>query len=165
MAKVRDPAASDFPEPRERGRVRACIEDPVDPIPAAFQGRALVGRAEEDEVAQRAEPLVARDRCVGAGAARHQPAHAVADDRELLDRHRPGFQQRLEHLGERAPIGGDVATAVVVQVDLRHRARRGRIPRQRCAMVVPLALPLQVVETQAVHQHQHSWGRICDRPG
>ena len=71
------------------------------------------------------------------------------------------LHQRFEQLGERAPVGGDVEAAVVVQVD----RRVAEVARQRGAVIVPLALPLQVVHAQAVQQHDQLAAGLRDRRG
>jgi hypothetical protein len=92
----------------------------------------VVRRAEEDRVAELAEPAVPRHRAVVHGAAHQQAAHAVADERELLQRLRPLLGQALELLRQRVAVDRDMQAAVVVQVD----AREAEFARQRRAMVV-----------------------------
>ncbi len=91
--------------------------------------------------------------CFGlvAGAACHQAAHAVAHDRQFVQRHRPGLQQLLQQRGELAAVVGHVPAAVVVQVQ---RCAVQRL-RQGLAVVVAAARPLPVVHAQAMQQHQH----------
>ena len=87
---------------------------------------------------------MSRGACAGGledGAARHQTAHAVAEYHQFFHRHRPLSEQLLEQLREVASIFRDVAAAVVVQVN----RRESEIARQRLAVVMAVALPLQVV--------------------
>jgi hypothetical protein len=59
------------------------------------------------------------DACVVAGAAQDEAPHAVAEEHELVDRHRPSRQRRLESVGEVAAVERDVPAAVVAQVQRR----------------------------------------------
>ena len=66
-----------------------------------------------------------------AGAARDEPAHRVPDERDLGDLDRPGGDQGLEQVGERAPVLGDVAAAVVADVDRACSRARARAACRR----------------------------------
>ncbi len=125
---------------------------------APFERGAVVRRAEEHQLGQRRSPSVLHLHGVVMGAARYQTAHAVADDDQLVDRHRPLRDQFFEQLGEVLPALGNVTSAVVVQVD----RREAEIACQRLAVIVAVARPLQVVHAQAVRQHQELAARRCD---
>ncbi len=58
VTQVRDARAAQLAEAGERDRIGAGAEQHVDAVPAAFQRRALVRRAEKDERAQPALPRV-----------------------------------------------------------------------------------------------------------
>ena len=118
-------------------------------------------RAEEDELVEVPQPFVARQRAVMAGAAGDETAHAVPDEHELAHRHRPELQQGLEQIGERSPVDGNMKAAVVVQID----RRVPEVARQRGAVIVPLAPPLQIVHAQAVQQHDHLAAGLRDGRG
>ena len=98
-------------------------------------------------VAHARAPSVAPRRRAVAGAARHEPAHRVPDERDLLDLHRPRVDERLEQVGERAAVLGDVAAGVVADVDRREAelAREARAvvrrpaARSRHACSVPIS--------------------------
>jgi hypothetical protein len=92
------------------------------------------------------QPSVARQRAVMAGAAGDEPTHAVPDEHEVGQRHRPELHQGFEQFGERPPIGRDMEPAVVMQIDRRVR----EVVRQRGAVIVAFALPLQIVHAQTV---------------
>ena len=98
---------------------------------------------------------------VVAGAARDEPSHAVPDQHELGQRHGPVAHQSFELVGERAPVLADVEPAVVVQID----RRVAEVARQRRAVIVALALPLQVVHAQAVDQHDQLAAGARNRRG
>ncbi len=88
------------------------------------------------------------------GAARHEAAHAVAEDRQFLDRTRPGGDELLQRFRELRTVVGDMQAAVVAQVERRAAERTG----QCCAVIVSLPPPLQVVQAQAVHEDQQAAG-------
>ena len=117
VAQVGDAGAAELAEARERHRVRARGEQPVDAVPAALQRRTVVRRAEKDQRADEARPRLPFRRPDRAGAADHQPSHAVADEDQFAQRHRPARHQRIEQVGELGAVGRDVAPAVVAQVD------------------------------------------------
>jgi hypothetical protein len=89
------------------------------------------------------------------GAARDEAAHAVSEDRELVDRHRPRGDELLEEIGERATVGRDMEAAVVVEVD----RREAEVVRQRRPVVEALSSPLPVVHARAMDQDEHLAGR------
>ncbi len=76
---------------------------------------------EPSETTWRTRPTQAcpRSRGLAAGAARDQPAHRVPDERDLLDLHGPRGDDLLEQVGKRAAVAGDVAAAVVADVERR----------------------------------------------
>ena len=84
----------------------------------------MVRRAEENKLVEIPQPFVARQRAVMAGAAGDEPTHAVPYEHEFGQRYRPELHQGFEQFGERAPVGGDVKAAVVVQIDGRVRGAR-----------------------------------------
>ena len=88
-------------------------------------------------------------------AARHQPAHAARANDELRDRHRPGRDKRLEHLGQCPAVGREVQAGVVMQID----GRELQVASERHAAVMSIAVPLPVVDAQAVDQHDDLSGR------
>ncbi len=85
----------------------------------------------------------------------------MAQDGQFRDRNRPGAKQSLELISELAPVGGDVAAAVVVQV----YGRVAEVSRQCSAVVVPLPFPLQVIHAQAVRQNQQLAAGVLDGGG
>jgi phosphoglycerol transferase MdoB-like AlkP superfamily enzyme len=151
VAQVRDSAASYLAETGERGAVRAQAERRVDPAPAALEWRAVVRRPEEHDRCELAQPAMAEPRARFAGAARDEPAHAVSEDRQLLDPARPAADELLHDAREAAAVRGDVQAGVVAQVD----GRVAEIARQSSTVVVPRTRPLPLGRAQAVHQHQH----------
>ena len=88
--------------------------------------------------------------CVMAGAARYQPAHAVADDDQFFHRHRPFRDQGFQQAGKLAPVARNVAAAVVMQID----RCVAKIAGQRRTVVVIFAIPLQIIHAQAMRKHQ-----------
>ena len=96
-----------------------------------------------------------RQRCAGqlavvASAARHQPAHAVAEDHQLVELRGPLGDQLLEQRGEGAPVGRDVQAAVVEEID----RRVAEVACERGAMVVPQPEPPPVVQAGAVDEEE-----------
>ena len=89
----------------------------VYPSADALQGCPVVRRAEEDEAAQTARPPVARGRAVVVSTARNETAQTVGDDRKLFQRRGPLSDKVFDQVGKCPAVGGDVQTAVVVQVD------------------------------------------------
>jgi hypothetical protein len=53
VTEIGDARAADLPEASERRRVRYLVEQSVQPVTAAFKRRAVVRRAEENELAAR----------------------------------------------------------------------------------------------------------------
>jgi len=159
MAQVLDAGAAQLAQAAEGRRVRAHVEQLVDPAACALQRRALVRRAKENHLLQQRRPAEPACGRLLAGTARHQPAHAVAHDRQRLQRLRPGVDQGLQQQREFGAIAGHRAAGVVVQVD----GRVAEVARQRGAMVVAAAPPLQVVHAQAVGQHQQLRPRVGQR--
>ena len=154
VAQVGDAAAAQLAQAGKRPAVRRAAQQHIHPVARTLQRCAMVRRAQEDDAAQLRQPAVPGLGAVVAGAARHQPAHAVHQHAELLHRDGPGSQQRLDLAGQRTPVERGVQAAVVAHID-RGVAQR---PRQVFAVVVAGALPLQVVHAQAVHQQQHLAG-------
>ena len=80
----------------------------------------------------------------------------MADDDQLGDWNRPGFNQVFQDVGEFFAIGANMAATVVMQIN----SRVGSIPRQRCAVIVrgavigAFTIPLQIIHAQTMHQHQ-----------
>ena len=164
VAQVGNAGAAQHAQAREGLGVRLTLEQHVDPVPAALQRRAVVGRAQEHQCAEPPHPIGALLRAVVHRAARHQSPHAVTDDDQRLHRHRPGRHQRGQLPGQRPAVGRHVQTRVVVQVD----GREAEVARQCGAMVVRDAvgtgpLPLQVVHAQAMHQQQQPSARLRHR--
>jgi hypothetical protein len=91
-----------------------------------------------------------RHLAVVASATRHQPAHAVADDHQLLELRRPLGDQLLEQRREGAPVGRDVQTAVVEEID----RRVAEVACERGAMVMPQPEPPPVVQAGAVDEEE-----------
>ena len=54
---------------------------------------------------------------VVAGTARHQPAHRVAHQHDLVDGNRPERLEPVQHVGQRLSVVRDVQPGVVAQVD------------------------------------------------
>ncbi len=150
VAQVGDAGAANGGDARERRTVWRRVEQGMKPVTGAFQHRAFVRRAEEDERSQVFRPAVACLAGVVPGAAGQQTAATVADDRQFADLHRPCSDEGFEQRSERAAVGGDVQAAVVVQVD----GRPSPVSGQGGAVIVSLTGPLQVVHTKAMDQHQ-----------
>ena len=110
----------------------------------------MVRRAQEHQLTQQRRPALsgfARHVCC---RARHQPTHAVAQDGDALQRHRPGRHQPLQLGGKLAAVLRHMAPAVVAQANQRAAQRLG----QECTVVVAVARPLRVVHAQTVDQQQ-----------
>ena len=150
VTQVGDAGAADLADARQRGRERRRAQDHVDPVAAALQRCAVVRRAHADQMAQELQPDVIQPCGLTAGAARDQSAHAVADDRDLVDRHRPLLLQGVELFGELSAVVGDRQPGVVVQIQRRVAQRIG----EHRAVIVAVARPLQIVHAQAVDQDQ-----------
>ena len=148
VAEIGRTRAPHVAQERQGGGVRAHLEGHVRPVHAAGERRAEVWRPEEDQMAEALQPGAPAALRVPASAARHQASHAVRDERQPVEGRRPRSHQRVEEVGERAAVRGDVETAVVVEV--RHRAVE--IALQRRAVIVPVAAPAQVRHAEPVHQ-------------
>lgn len=106
-------------------------------------------RAEKDHRLEMLQPRVAPKRAVMTRTPGDEPTHAVANENELGKRCRPPAYQRFEQMGECTTVGGNMQARVVVKID----GRVSENVRQRRAVIVTLALPRQIVQAQAVHQH------------
>ena len=132
VAKVGDAGAAQLAEARERGRVRARVEHHVHPVAAALERRAIVRRAEEDDLAHAPRPLVPR-RPRRSGRRCAPPARPCCARRSRSPRREPARPSTsdCEQAGKLAAVGGDVQAAVVVQVDRRERRLEGAIGGER----------------------------------
>src|SRR5712671_4558453 len=102
---------------RERRTVPADAEEQMDPASAALQRRSMVRRPEENDLPERAPPAMSGNLAGVAGAARHEPSHAVGEDGQLLDRKRPSRDEILEQRRQPPAVRRDVQAAVVMSVD------------------------------------------------
>ena len=161
MPQIGNARAAHLAQSRKRRGIGADAEHDIDPVAATLQRRAVVRRAKKDHFAQYAQPALAivMRRC--AGTARHQPAHAVADDHQLRNRLRPLFDEPFKQIGEGLPVAGNMQPAVVVQIDRRVAA----VPRQHRANVRISARPLAIIHAQPMHQYHDFAGAIGQRGG
>jgi hypothetical protein len=153
--QVVDAGAAHLAQASQRRGVGNRAERAIDAVTRTLERRTLVRRAEADQVVHASGPAqrsALDQRTVMNGAAGHQTAHAVTQHGQALDRHRPSVVQTLHQLREDAAIGRHAQAAVVVEMD------RGvaQIARQRLAVIMACALPLQVVHAQAMQQHEQS---------
>ena len=118
-AQVADAAAAAPQEVRERARLRQPREPGAEHVHRLLERRAHVRRAERDAVLDESRPVRVGLRRVTAGAARHQAAHGMPHERDLIDVHGPDGQEPLHQLAQRAAVLRDVAAAVVADVDRR----------------------------------------------
>ncbi len=154
MAQVGDAGAAQLRQRGEGRAVRRAAEHAVDEVTGAFERCAMVRRAQEDEVPQPLRPAHRLLLCLVQRAAHHQPAHAVREHADRLQRHRPVAEQPLQLQGQLAAVVRDMLAAVVAHADDFGVQRR----RQHIGMAAPGRgrLPLQLVHAQAVHQQQHT---------
>ena len=150
-AQVGDPGAAQLAEPgKRRGEGRAAEQD-VDDVASALQRRAVVWRAEKDDVPQPLRPTQPVRSGVMHRTADEQAAHAVRQHADLFDWHRPMLEQLLQLQRQFASILRDVQAGVVAQANRRHP----KLGRQRLSMVdrlpVVLRIPLQIVAAQAMN--------------
>jgi len=136
-------------------------EHGVDPVPAALERRAVMRGAEKDDLAQRLRPRVTRARGHIERTARDQATHAVRQDDEFPERHRPGSDEGFERIGECTTVGRNVQPGVVVQID----GRVAEVLRQRGPVVMAVARPLQIVHAEAMHEHEQLRARVRHRGG
>src|SRR5262245_31033485 len=126
LAQVPDARRARHPEARERRGGRAPTGPPPEPAPAARERRAVMRRPEAAQPARPPAPGVPRGAARLAGTPRDEPAHAVAEDPELVGARRPGIEQRFDEVGEVAPVLGDRAPRVVEQVERREAKVAGK---------------------------------------
>src|SRR5581483_7134074 len=91
---------------------------------------------------------------VVAGAARHEAAHRVADEHDLLDRHGPRLHRLLEQPGEPPAVVRDVEPGVVAEVERRVAEL---LLEARAVGAAPEQRPGVVGLAQAVHEHGDPW--------
>ena len=96
VAQIGDPAAADLPNRGEGFGHPVAAQSGVNPVADTLQRCAVVRRAQEDDVFQLATPSHAGLFGHMAGAAADQPAHAVDQQRQILNGLRPGFEQVIE---------------------------------------------------------------------
>ena len=162
LAQVADAGAAAAQEAAERARLGHRVQRVRGVVDALRERRAQVRRAERDDVAHQPDPPLPALAGLAGGAARDQPAHRVPDQRDLLHLDRPGRDDLLEQVGERAAVVGDVAAGVVADVE-RAAAEIARQPR---AVAGPAAEPPGVLGLhQAVHEHDEPRRRRRERGG
>jgi hypothetical protein len=159
ISEVGDARATHPPEPGQRGRVRALFEEQVEFLPAALQRRAMVRRSEKEQFPELPWPSMQGDCAIVARAARDEPTHAVADDAQILQRHRPFRDQILQQIGEGAAVCRNIESAVVVQID----GGIAEVAGQCRAVVVPLPLPFPVVHERPVDHYCQAARRCGNR--
>ena len=137
-AQVADAGAAPAQEAAEHPRLGEPAEPEGRVVHRLLERRAHVRRAERDDLADAVDPGVAVELRDVRGAAGHQPAHRVADERDLLDLDRPCVDGGLEQLGQRAAVLGDVAAAVVADVDGRDAEVAGEL---RAVVLAPSEMP------------------------
>ena len=102
-------------------------------------------------------PVVTGKRCVVTRASCDKTSHAVADDRQLIDRVWPIAQELFHYVSKFAAVGGDMPAAVVVEVDRGVAALAPQELAVRSVRVVPVGLreppPRVVGLAEAVHEH------------
>mmetsp|Transcript_17177 Transcript_17177/g.66860 ORF Transcript_17177/g.66860 Transcript_17177/m.66860 type:complete len:297 (+) Transcript_17177:3884-4774(+) len=140
MAQVADSGAAARGQRRQGARVGAQGQQLLQHLAAPLQRCAAVGRAQGDEGLQARGPGSAAG--LGDRAARHQPAHAVPEQRD-----RPGHV--VQQLGQLGAVAPDRAAAVVAQSE-----RAPAQPGERGGEVGTLAAPLRLVHAQAMQQDQ-----------
>src|SRR3954470_14212289 len=104
-----------------------------------------------------------------AGAAADEPAHRVADQRELVDLDRPGREELTKQFGERMAVLGDMTARVVADKD----RRTAEVARQAGAVAVPARTtappPRDLGAHQAVNEDDDArsrrWKRRRERVG
>ena len=98
------------------------------------------------------------------GAPCDQASHAVADERDLLDRHRVRVEHLGDQLGERSPVLGDVQAGVVTKIDRREAevVAESRAERHVGIAIVLLRgkAPQPLGRGQAVHEHANLPSRV-----
>ncbi len=153
VAQGLDTGASRFAQLSKRRRVRAQIQDHVEPMPAAFQRHAAVRRSKKHHVPKKLPPTVVRPLGEEAGAARDESSHAVADEGDFLQGNRPIRRERFEQGCKLQTVRCDGEAAVVVEI----KRKVSQFLCQRRAVIMAVAVPLQIVRAQAVHE-QHKLG-------
>ena len=117
VAQISDAGAADLANFCKGPGHRVAAQHGIDPAANLFKRRAMVRRTEEDQMFESAQPLQAtRSRAV-AGAACHQPTHAVGQQAQRLHLYRPGFQQVLQQRRKLPAIDAGMQAGVVVQVN------------------------------------------------
>src|SRR5205823_10176902 len=127
--QIGDTRAAEHSESGERRRIGTDSGYRLQPVAAALERRAVMGRAEEQQRAQSLGPLAPRLPRVSNRAARNQPAHAVSENRQPATPARPRLEERLEHARELPSVLRNVTPAVVVHV----HGRAAEIARERRA--------------------------------
>ena len=117
VAQVGDAGAAHLAQPGKRCRVGCGAQHDVDPVAGAFERRAVVRRAQADQIVHPRRPGVAGHRAAVQRAAQQQASHAVAEQHQPLDRLRPGRHQQFELSGQRMAVDRHMQAAVVAQVD------------------------------------------------
>jgi len=136
VAQIGDAALRTLPTLGERRGDERLDPEHLEPVADAFEGHALMRRPEKYHAAKPMRPGMTRARAVVHGAACDEAAHAVRDNRELLDRHRPGSEHPLDQISRLAAVLGDMQTAVVAQI----HTGTAEIPCEGGAMVVTATL-------------------------
>ena len=155
VAQIGDACAAGPRQRREWRGVRAQLEHVVEAIAAALERCAVVRGAEREQLPQRTAPAMPLAGAVMDRTACDEPAHAVADQRQLLERYRPVRNQRLQQCRERASIRVNRAAAVVTE-------KQQGLPALACDLRQPVlagTTPVLLVEAQPVNRNHDPAGR------
>ena len=158
IAKICDASAPNPAEMREGRRVSALVEHKMQPLAAALHWSAVMRRSQENELAQMPQPVMSFGSAIIASAPGYQPAHAVADHDQFLDRRRPLGDKHLQQISKSPPVGGNVQASVVMQI----KWCVAQIARQRGAVIVTIPMPMPMVQAQAVHENNQPAALRCE---
>ncbi len=72
----------------------------MQPLAGALHWSAVMRRSQENELAQMPQPVMSIESAIIAGASGYQPAHAVPDNDQFLERRRPLGDKHLQQISK-----------------------------------------------------------------
>ena len=111
------------------------------------------------------DPPVAPLGALVTGRARHQPAHRVPHEREILDSHGPLGHKPLEQIGQGQAVLGDVPAGVVAELNRRDAEVAPQAARVGVAPPAGAEPPGELGLPQAVHEQHDAGGAFGEGSG
>jgi hypothetical protein len=136
-------------------------ERPAGDVRRLLHRRPQMGACQAEDVAGVGDPSLRGLLAVVACAPHCEPAHRVAEQHHLIDRHRPPVNDVREQSCEASPVLGDAQAGVAAQA----QGREAEVPLQPRAVVIRFVTehpPRLLGSTQPVDEHRQARGRLWE---